>query len=92
MKIVESQLFKAKLKEIALNIKKDKTSASVGFVVALKQSIKELVNFPYKYRKSIYYDNDNIRDMIFRDYTIVYEVFDDKIEILTILTKISHQK
>ncbi len=29
---------------------------------------------PYKHRKSIYFDLDTIRDLIFKGYTIVYQI------------------
>jgi len=29
---------------------------------------------PYKHRKSIYYDDENIRDLVFKGYTIVYMI------------------
>lgn len=32
---------------------------------------------PYKYRKSFYYDDINVRDMIFKGYTIPY-LIDEK--------------
>ena len=87
MKIIESQKYKQQLKKIAFYIRKDKLSASVNFVTELKKSIKDSVNFPYKHRKSIYYDDEAVRDMIFKGYTIIYEIFDDKIEIMTIFNQ-----
>jgi hypothetical protein len=32
---------------------------------------------PYKYRKSIYFDNENIRDLIYKGYTIPYLIDED---------------
>jgi len=29
---------------------------------------------PFKFRKSIYIDDDNMRDLIFKGYTIVYKI------------------
>ncbi len=87
MKIVESGRFKEELKSIALYIKKDKLSASVDFVKELRNHIKGLIDFPYKYRQSIYFNDKNIRDMIFKGYTIIYEICDDRIEIITIFNK-----
>jgi len=40
----------------------------------LLKSLKELSNYPYKNRQSIYFENENIRDLIFKGYTIVYFV------------------
>jgi len=86
MKIVESNLFKEKLREITLTIKKDKPSAAVKFAKDLKKQINTLTNMPYKYRQSQYNDNPNIRDMIFKGYTIIYKV-DKEIIILEIFNQ-----
>ena len=87
MKIIETKKFKKEIKTIALYIKKDKPGASIEFVSALKEQINDLVNFPYKYRKSIYFDNENIRDMVFRGYTIIYEVKENSIEVISIFNQ-----
>jgi len=77
VKIIESKIFKQKLREITLNIKKDKLSAAVKFAKDLKKEIHTLLDMPYKYRKSLYHDDTNIRDMIFRGYTIIYKIDKD---------------
>jgi len=87
LNIIESNKFKTQLRFITLYIKKDKPSSSIKFVKDLRIQIKDIVNMPKKYRKSIYFDNDNIRDMIYKGYTIVYELFDKYIEIQMIFNK-----
>ncbi len=87
MIIVETDRYKRELRDIAFFIKKDKLSASIKFVQELKESINKLINFPRKYRKSKYFEDDNIRDMIFNGYTVIYEIFEDKIEIFTIFNQ-----
>lgn len=52
----------------------DKITASSKFKNELFKQIKNITNFPYKYRKSFYFNDINIRDMIFKGYTIVYEI------------------
>jgi hypothetical protein len=39
---------------------------------------------PYKYRKSIYFDNEDIRDMIFKGYITVYKINQNQIVIVGI--------
>ena len=70
-------------------IAKDKLSASKKFKKELFEQIKNLPNFPYKFRKSYYFDDEKVRDMIFKGYTIVYEVNldDNMIIILNIFQK-----
>ncbi|MGJ0359603.1 type II toxin-antitoxin system RelE/ParE family toxin [Aliarcobacter cryaerophilus] len=62
-------------------ISKDKLSAAQNFKKELLKTIKALSDFPLKYRKSYYFDDENIRDLTFKGYTIVYEVDFDKKEI-----------
>ncbi len=89
MKIKESNQFKQELRLIALYIKRDKRTASIKFVQNLKTAIKNIPSSPYQCRQSIYYENPNIRDMIYHGYTIVYEINseDDVLEILTIFNQ-----
>ena len=87
MKILESGQFKQELRDIALRIKKDKKSASIKFVVKLRKQIKSISDFPYQHRKSIYFEDNNIRDMIFMGYTIIYELDNELIYIITIFNQ-----
>ena len=74
MQIEFDQKFKINLQIILEHIAKDKLSASKKFRKDLFELIKKIPNFPYKYRKSYYFNNENIRDMIFKKYTITYEI------------------
>ena len=78
MKIIRTNLFISQLQRSLIFIAKDKVSASKGFRSKLNKNIKEIIDFPYKYRKSIYFKDENIRDMIFNGYTIIYQI--DKIK------------
>ena len=84
MKIIESQKFNKRLQEITNYIKKDKQSAAIKFAKNLKQHIKNLSQFPYKYRKSIYFEDESIRDMTFMGYTIVYKIYKEEHTIIII--------
>ena len=84
MKIVESKLFKRQLRTITLKIKEDKPTAAIKFAQELKKQINDLPNMPKKYRKSLYYDDENVRDMIFRSYTIIYKIDKEFITIVEI--------
>lgn len=55
-------------------IAQDKFSASENFKNELDELINNLPTFPYKYKKSRYFNNDNIRDMVYKGYTIIYRV------------------
>lgn len=89
MKIIESGQFKDELRTIALHIRKDKLSASLSFVRDLKKKINLLIDFPYQAKKSIYFDNNEIRDMVYMGYTVIYEVDKEKdtIELISIFNQ-----
>ena len=84
MKIVLSNNFSTSLDIILDYISKDDIKVAIQFNKALKKAIKSIPNFPYKSRKSIYHSDDNIRDFIFKGYTISYLVDNNKIVLLDI--------
>ncbi|MBV2246955.1 MAG: type II toxin-antitoxin system RelE/ParE family toxin [Lentimicrobium sp.] len=42
------------------------------FKAELLSRIKRIPSNPYRYRKSIYFENANIRDLIYKGYTVVF--------------------
>jgi plasmid stabilization system protein ParE len=85
LKIVESGQFKDELRAIAFYIREDKPSSSLSFVKGLKEKIDLLTDFPYQSKKSIYFDDEQIRDMVYKGYTVVYEV-DEQEERIVLLS------
>lgn len=47
----------------------------------LIQRIKEIPENPYLFRKSIYFENELIRDLIHKGYTVVFRINEHQIEI-----------
>ena len=84
MQVNKSEQFKIRFKSIFEYISQDKVSAAIKFRKELNLALKDLKNMPYKFRKSKYFNNDNIRDMIFKGYIIVYKIDIEKEEILII--------
>ncbi len=74
MQINRSPRYKNNLFQILDYIAQDKLSASENFLNELDKLINNLPNFPFKFRRSKYFDNENIRDMIYNGYTIIYRV------------------
>jgi len=74
MTIVRTEAYQKELLLILKHIANDKITASKKFNKDLNEQINNIPNFPYKYRKSIYFNNDNVRDMVFKKYTINYEI------------------
>jgi hypothetical protein len=70
-------------------IAKDKIGASADFALGLEKKISALPDFPYKFRKSLYFDSNDIRDMIYKAYTVVYEINrdSDTLEVLQIFNR-----
>ena len=84
MEVVLKPLFRSGLKEILVYIAKDSKNRAKQFNYALFEGINNLENFPYKFRKSKYYNDDKIRDYIFMGYTIPY-VVDEKHDVIVVL-------
>jgi len=89
MQIKRSKKYEIQLFQILDYIAKDKLSASKKFSNELEKRIYSLIDNPFSCRKSIYFDDENIRDLIYSGYTINYRVNLDKqtIEILSIFNK-----
>lgn len=89
MQIIRSQKFKEEFVSILEYIAKDKLTSALQFRKKLNESLKSISNFAFKYRKSLYFNDENIRDMTFYGYTIVYEVNSeqDSIEVLSIFNQ-----
>jgi len=74
MKIIKTRDYQESLKTILTTIATDKKSAAITFNKEINLKIKHLSDFPFMYRISIYFDNEYIRDMTHKGYTIPYEV------------------
>jgi len=87
MKIFRTSRYKNQLINILKHIAKDKISASINFHEKLDEYIAYLPEDPLKYRQSFYSEDEYVRDMTFKKYTIQYKVYQDKISILKIFNK-----
>jgi len=74
MKIKFSAAFRKKLSHQIHFIAKDKPTAARNFKNNLFQEIKKIPDSPYSYRKSIFFENDQIRDLIFKGYIITFRI------------------
>jgi len=74
MNIIRTEEYQKELLAILRFIAKDKITASKKFKQDLNIQIDKIPTFPYKYRPSFYFDDENIRDMTFKTYTINYEI------------------
>ncbi len=76
--------FSTKFISIWNYITQDSKTRANSFKKDLKKEIENLPPLPYKFRKSRWFDNVEIRDLIFKGYTIPYLVQENKIVILDI--------
>jgi plasmid stabilization system protein ParE len=67
-----------------LFISKDSINRALEFEDNLSKKINNLSQYPYKHRKSIYFNNEAIRDLIFKGYVIPYFIEDTRLVILGI--------
>lgn len=89
MNIIYKKSFETQLVHIVSYIAEDKVSAAIKFASELEQLLFLIPDNPFKYKKSVYFDNQNIRDMTYKGYTINYRVdFEkDAIEVLRIFNR-----
>lgn len=80
--IVQDDKFKTSLSDILNYIALDSKNRASNFKNALKKNLDDLIFMPYKFRKSIYFDNKNIRDFIFKGYCITYVIDIDNNQII----------
>jgi plasmid stabilization system protein ParE len=81
MRISFDQTFLDLLNDQIRYIAKDKPLAAKKFKKELIQNLKKDLQFPFNFKKSIYFDNESIRDYVFKGYTIVYRIENENIEI-----------
>ena len=81
MKIVFKESFLSRLEKQVDYIAQDSPARARKFKNELLSRIKEIPDNPYRYRRSIYFNENNIRDMIFKGYTVVFRIKENRIEV-----------
>jgi len=81
MRIIYKDSFVHRLENQLEHIAKDNPGAAGKFKRDLMARIKDIPRNPLKYRKSIYFDNKTIRDLIFKTYTVVFRINKNSIEV-----------
>lgn len=62
----------------------DSATKASKFISELHSSIRSLDEMPYRCRESLYIDDKDVRDMIYKKYTIVFKIINENIHILTV--------
>ena len=81
MKIVLKDTFVNRLGDQLEYIAQSNPANARKFKNDLFQQIKSIPSNPYKYRKSVWFDDQSIRDLIFKGYTIVFKINANSIEV-----------
>ncbi len=84
MRIIYDPKFVSKIKEIRDYIAKDSETRADLFLTDLQSHIEDIPVFPYKFRQSKWFNDEDIRDLVFKGYTIPYWIEKDKIVVLDI--------
>ncbi|MDD2652884.1 MAG: type II toxin-antitoxin system RelE/ParE family toxin [Sulfurimonas sp.] len=84
MQIVKDRKFLTSLQSTLEFIAKDSLHQALLFNSELNEKMNSLEFMPFKFRKSLYHADANIRDLIYKGYCIPYLVEDEKIVILNI--------
>lgn len=74
MKTVLADDFLLELGEQTEYIASDKILAAIAFEQGVFEAIENIKAHPMKCRKSIWFNDDNVRDLIFKGYTIIYKI------------------
>ena len=83
MKLRILKTFGDKLNEQVDYIAKDKPVAARKFKSDILKRIKKIPDMPFANRKSIFFNREDIRDLIFKGYIVVYKV-DNKNGLITV--------
>lgn len=81
MKILLKDTFIDRLANQLDFISLDSPKRAGKFKSDLLSRIKEIPANPFRYRKSIYFNDDNIRDLVYKGYTVVFRINENTIEI-----------
>ena len=84
MQIIRDINYLQKLQSIMEFIAQDSLNQAIKFQVDLDEIIDDIPNMPFKYRKSIYFNDNNIRDLIFKGYVVPYKIDTTKNQIIII--------
>ena len=91
MEILKDKIFEESLMGILRYIARDGKNKAKKFNQDLGKSLLG-ISYPYMYRKSFFYENENIRDFVFKGYVIPYLVENDNLIVLLDIFKYRDKK
>ena len=88
--IIEPEAFQDLLRIKTYITEEDTLNKANQFILELKNSIKTLNEMPQRCRKSYYTNTKNTHDLIYKKYTTVFQIIEDRVHILTIFRQKSY--
>jgi len=80
-----SQTSENDLNEIIDYIAQDSLEYALSFYEEVREKIENLVQFPKMGRKVPELDDPNIRELILRNYRLIYRIFGEKVQIIRLI-------
>jgi plasmid stabilization system protein ParE len=90
MKIKLTIEFNYDLNDIVDFISKDKPLAARKFKIDLIKKLNSDLLNPFQFKKSIYFDDENIRDYFFKGYKVIIKV-DIELETVSVVAILKHK-
>ncbi|MDD7913807.1 type II toxin-antitoxin system RelE/ParE family toxin [Polaribacter ponticola] len=81
MTIIYKETFVSRLEKQLKYLSKNSPKSASKLKTELINRIKEIPENPYLFRKSIYFDNELVRDLIYKGYTVVFRINGNQIEV-----------
>jgi toxin ParE1/3/4 len=82
--LIWSALARRELREIGQYIARDKPRAANQWIETLAAMAEQAAAMPLVGRRVPEYGRDDVREVIKRGYRVIYRVFDDRVEIITV--------
>lgn len=90
MRIKLTTEFNYDLNDIVDFISKDKPVAARKFKIELIKKIQKDLKHPFNFKKSIYFEDEKIRDYVFKGYTVVFKV-DNELELVLVVAILKYR-
>jgi plasmid stabilization system protein ParE len=82
--LIWSALARRELREIGQFVARDKPGAAIRWIETLAAMAEQAAALPFAGRRVPEYGRDDVREVIKRGYRVIYRVFDDRVEIITV--------
>ena len=84
MKVIFTARYRHEIRQIARFIAFDSKARANAFVDGVERACYGVADMPYKCRKSLNFNDESVRDLVFKGYVVPYRIKGDYIYILGI--------